>query len=161
MTRYLVLRSGAAILCGVEAFSRKLAQHLGHRGRSHELNFDLRSLSRSLASSDAVVLNFPMVAWTKRLMEPLIAAAIARLKGKKVTVVLHEWASLDWKRRLALWPVTRLADAILFSSPEIRDEWKQSRWSGNDKMPLGIIPIPPNLSPAESPSSACACSTPG
>ena len=156
MTRYLVLRSGAAILCGVEAFSRKLAQHLGPRGRSQELDFDLKSLSRSIASCDAVVLNFPMVAWKKRLVEPLVAAAIARLKGKKVTVILHEWASLDWKRRLALWPVTRLADAILFSSPEIRDEWKQRRWSRYGKTSLGIIPIPPNLSPKESPSVGAA-----
>jgi glycosyltransferase involved in cell wall biosynthesis len=149
MTRYLVLRSGAAMLCGVEAFSRKLAQQLGHRGRSQELNFDLASLSRSLDSCDAIVMNFPIVAWKKRLAEPLVAAVIARLKGKRVTVVLHEWASLDWKRRLTLWPVTRLADAIVFSSPEIRDEWKQSRWSAYGKTSLGIVPIPPNLAPAE------------
>lgn len=155
MTRYLVLRSGATILCGVEAFSRKLAQHLGSRGRSQVLDFDLKSLRRSLDACDAIVLNFPIVAWKKRLVEPLVAAAIAKLKGKKVTVVLHEWASLDWKRRLTIWPVARLADAILFSSPEIREEWKQNRWFGG-KTPLGIIPIPPNLTSPESPREAAA-----
>ena len=156
MTRYLVLRSGAAILCGVEAFSRKLVQHLGSRGRGHELSFYLKSLWRALASCDAIVLNFPIVAWKKRLVEPLAAAAMAKLKGKKVTVVLHEWASLDWKRRLTIWPVTRLADAIVFSSPEIRDEWKRGQRFGYGKTQLGIIPIPPNLSPAESPSAGAA-----
>lgn len=156
MTRYLVLRSGAATLCGVEAFARKLAQHLGGRGRSHVLDFDLKSLWRSLDTCDTLVLNFPVVAWKKRLVEPLVAAAIAKLKGRKVTVVLHEWASLDWKRRLTIRPVARLADAIMFSSPEIRDEWKQGRGSRRGATPLGIVPIPPNLSPTNAPQEAAA-----
>lgn len=146
MTRYLVLRSDATTVCGVEAFTRNLAARLGSRAMSDALDGDFRRLSERLADVDAVVFNFPIVAWKKRLVEPFAAAALAKLKRKRVIVVLHEWASLDWKRRLILWPVILFADAILFSAPEVRREWLESRYPVGRK-PTGIIPIPPNLLP--------------
>jgi len=145
MNRYLILRSDAATLCGVEAFTRKLAEHLGSRALSHVLKLDPKDLWKSLDTCNGIVLNFPMVAWKRLLLEPLIAVMLARLRRKKVTVVLHEWASLDWKRRVALWPIVLLADAILFSAPEIRTEWLESRSSAGGRTPSALIPIPPNI----------------
>ncbi len=147
MTRYLVLRSDATTVCGVEAFTRNLASRLGSRAISDVLDGDLRRFSNRLADADAIVFNFPIVAWKKRLVEPFAAAALAKLKRKRVIVVLHEWASLDWKRRLILWPVILLADSILFSAPEVRREWLESRYPVGRKS-TAIIPIPPNLLPS-------------
>ncbi|TNM61264.1 glycosyltransferase [Aliirhizobium smilacinae] len=147
MTRYLVLRSDATTVCGVEAFTRNLAARLSSRAVSDVLDGNFRRLSERLADADAIVLNFPIVAWKKRLVEPFAAAALAKLKRKRVVVVLHEWASLDWKRRLTLWPVILLADTILFSAPEVRQEWLESRYPVGRKT-TGIIPIPPNLLPS-------------
>ncbi|MBD9375022.1 glycosyltransferase [Rhizobium sp. ARZ01] len=107
-----------------------------------------------MGQCDGVVLNFPIVAWKKRLIEPLVVAVLTKLRSKRLTVVLHEWASLDWKRRLVLLPVIKLADAILFSAPEIRDEWLQG--AGANRARLGLIPIPPNLLPSSSISDAPA-----
>lgn len=147
MTRYLVLRSDATTLCGVEAFTRNLAARLGSRAVSDVLDGNSRRLSERLAEVDAVVFNFPIVAWKRRLIEPFAAAALAKLKRKRVIVVLHEWASLDWKRRLILWPVLLIADAILFSAPEVRQEWLESRYPVGRKS-TAIVPIPPNLLPS-------------
>ena len=147
MTRYLVLRSDSTTVCGVEAFTRNLAARLGSRAIGDVLDGNFRRLSERLAHADTIVFNFPIVAWKKRLVEPFAAAALAKLKRKRVVVVLHEWASLDWKRRLTLWPVILLADTILFSAPEVRREWLESRYPVGRKS-IGIIPIPPNLLPS-------------
>lgn len=147
MTRYLVLRSDATTVCGVEAFTRNLAARLGSRAVSDVLDGSFRRLSERLADVDTVVFNFPVVAWKKRLVEPFAAAALAKLKRRRVIVVLHEWASLDWKRRLILWPVILIADAILFSAPEVRQEWLESRYPVGRKS-TAIVPIPPNLLPS-------------
>lgn len=145
--RYLVLRSDARTVCGVEAFARNLVAWLGPRATSDVLDGNLRRLSERLSDADAVVFNFPVVAWKKRLVEPFATAVLAKLKRKRVIVVLHEWASLDWKRRLILCPVILLADAILFSAPEVRREWLESRYPVGAKS-TAIIPIPPNLLPS-------------
>lgn len=150
MMRYLVLRSAATNQCGVEAFTRNLAERLGSRARSSVLDHDLKRLRNALEQCDCLILNFPIVAWKKCLLQPLSAAILAKSMRKKVVVVLHEWASLNWKRRLALWPVVRLADALVFSAPEVRAEWRQNRLFGSDKAPAAIIPIPPNLTPITS-----------
>lgn len=147
MTRYLVLKSDATTVCGVEAFTRNLAERLGSRAASDILDGNLGRLSERLGDVDAIVFNFPIVAWKKRLVEPFVAAALAKLKRKRVVVVLHEWASLDWKRRLVLWPVILLADHILFSAPEVQREWLQSRYPVGRKS-TAVIPIPPNLLPS-------------
>ncbi len=148
--RYLVLRSAAKTQCGVEAFTRNLAERLGSRAQSHVLDRDFKRLREAIRSCDCIVLNFPIVAWKKCLLEPLAVAISAKLMRKKVVVVLHEWASLNWKRRLTLWPVVRLADALVFSAPEVRTEWRQSLFPSPGKIPEPVIPIPPNLLPASS-----------
>eukprot|EP00913_Durusdinium_trenchii_P004210 g3902.t1 len=148
MTRYLMLLSTAEKLCGVEAFTRQLARRLGTRAQPHVLDTDPRGLMRVLRTCDAVVFNFPIVAWKLRLIEPLMVALAAKIRRKKTTVILHEWANLDWKRRLALWPVVRMADSLLFSAPEVEAEWALAQAAKRERRPSGVIPIPPNLVPA-------------
>ncbi|WP_244465886.1 glycosyltransferase [Devosia soli] len=147
--RYLVFISEAAELCGVEAFTRLLAQHFGHRAKTHVLDGDLVALQKALADRDAVIFNFPIVGWKPKLFSPALAALATRVLGKDVVVFLHEWLALDWKRRIVLAPVVVLATRLCFSSPEIADEFSGTRLARFTTRKRQIVPIPPNIgSPA-------------
>ncbi|WP_244542474.1 glycosyltransferase [Devosia psychrophila] len=144
---YLVLVSNAAKLCGVEAFARLLTQKLGSRAKSHVLGGRLASLLKAVRGVDCVIFNFPIVAWKRRLFSPTITSLLVRIMGRNLTVVLHEWSALNWKRRLVLTPAVLLATSLCFSAPEIGREFadsKVSRWATRRRK---IIPIPPNIVP--------------
>ena len=149
LQRYLVLVSNTSHTCGVEEFSRLLAARLKGRGQTHALGLDPRALAAELNNVDTILLNFPVVAWKKKLIEPALAALAARLKGKDVVVIQHEWSALDWKRRLVLAPVILLATRLLFSAPEIDVEFAGSRLSRLATRSRSVVPIPPNLVPPE------------
>lgn len=147
--RYLVFVSAAAQTCGVEAFSRLLAGALG--AKSAVLGAGPRSLMHALRAVDAVVFNFPVVAWKRKLFAPALSALLARLMGRDVVTVLHEWLALDWKRRWVLTPVVVLSNRLVFSAPEIADEFASvglSKWASADRV---VIPIPPNIAQAVAP----------
>jgi glycosyltransferase involved in cell wall biosynthesis len=144
---YLVFVSGAEQTCGVESFAGHLADRLGPRGRRHRLDFDLAGLAKALSGVEGVIFNFPVVGWKKRLVEPTLAALVSRLLGRRITVVLHEWRALDWKRRLVLAPVMLLAGRVCFSAPEIEDEFGASLVSRFTTTQRAIVPVPPNLVP--------------
>ena len=146
--RHLVMVSDAGAACGVEAFARLTAKRLGARSTTHVLGLHHTGLKRALRENDSVLFNFPIVAWKKKLIEPCLAALRARMLGRSVVVVLHEWADLDWKRRLALSPVCLLATAILFSAPEVAAQFAASPLSTFATKRHGLIPIPPNLVPS-------------
>jgi len=145
--RYLVLVSAARETCGVEAFARQLVLQAPGRGESWPLDHRLAAFIGRLRSSRGVVINFPVVAWKRQLFRPLVMALLARLKRKDVIVVLHEWAALDWKRRIVLAPVIVLARKISFSAPEIAKEFAASPLSRFTADHRVLIPIPPNLRP--------------
>ena len=145
MTRMLMLISDAEATCGVEAFARHLAATAGPRAATHVLDRDAGGLRRALAGSDALVINLPVVAWKKKLAEPVIAAGLARSGGRGLVLVLHEWADLDWKRRASYAPLLPLATAVLFSSPEVARQFAASPLSRLTTGRRGIVPIPPNL----------------
>ncbi|PXA96919.1 glycosyl transferase family 1 [Nostoc sp. 3335mG] len=144
---YLVFVSAADQLCGVEAFTRLLARHFGARGGTKVLDADLAGLWRALGEWDAVVFNFPVVGWKRQLFSPGLAALVARLRGRDNVVVLHEWATLDWKRRVVLAPVVMLATRIGFSAPEVEAEFARSPLSRLATSSRQVVPIPPNVSP--------------
>lgn len=146
---YLVFVSDAEELCGVEAFTRLLARHLGARAETHVLDANLIGAARALEGKDAVVFNFPMVAWKPKLVSPALMALLARVVGRDVVVVLHEWLALDWKRRLVLAPVVLLATRLCFSAPEIAREFADTRLSRWATPKRQVVPIPPNVVPPE------------
>lgn len=140
----LVLVSDSTTPCGVEAFARRLAEVSD--ARTHVMDGRAAALGRALEGADALVLNLPVVAWKTKLVEPALAAAVARRRCADVVVVLHEWADLDWKRRASYAPLLPLATAILFSSPEVAAQFAASSASRLATARRGIVPIPPNLS---------------
>lgn len=145
---YLIFVSAARQLCGVEAFSRLLAERFGGRAQTHMLDANVPRLIRALRGKDAVLFNFPIVAWKRKLVAPALAGLIARLSGREVVVFLHEWLALDWKRRFVLGPVVLCASRLVFSAPEIAAEFSGTRLSRFVTRKRQVAPIPPNILPA-------------
>jgi glycosyltransferase involved in cell wall biosynthesis len=150
--RSLSLVSDAHAPCGVEHFARMLAARLADRTPAgHDTMVltgqpgEMAVLRRALKERDTLIVNVPVVAWKRKLVSPLRAMATARRSGVHVLLVLHEWADLDWKRRLSLLPALRLADRVLVSSPLVRDGLSSDRASRLMREAAGLIPIPPNL----------------
>jgi glycosyltransferase involved in cell wall biosynthesis len=163
--RTLSLISDTNKPCGVEGFARGLAARLALRdGASQHETFALTGqpgeqalLARSLAATDALIVNLPVVAWKKVLVGPAIAMRAALRRNHDVILVLHEWADLDWKRRISYWPCVRLATRILFSSPLVQRQFEADRASKFATRNRGLVPIPPNLErPDRLPETALA-----
>jgi glycosyltransferase involved in cell wall biosynthesis len=163
--RTLTLISSAANPCGVEAFARGLARALtacdvGGAHATYALTGqpgEKLIVARALADHDALVVNLPLVAWKKHLVAPAQAMAAARRAGKDVVLVLHEWADLDWRRRVSYLGYLPFATRILFSSPLVRDQFAADPSSRLAPRSRGIVPIPPNLRrPVELPRTELA-----
>ena len=69
-----------------------------------------------------MVCNFPIVAWKRVILRPLLALAIARLRRRRVVLIQHEWGGLHWLRRITYIPALLLADTIVMFSPLVRRE---------------------------------------
>lgn len=145
--RYLVLVSDAIQTCGVEEFTRQLARRMHPHALTHALDGNLPRIVRMVRDVDGVILNFPIVAWKRRLLSPILVALTARIFRRDVVVVLHEWLALDWKRRLVLSPVVLLGSRIYFSAPEIAAEFAKTRLSALAPRDRRLLPVPPNLLP--------------
>jgi glycosyltransferase involved in cell wall biosynthesis len=146
------LASRSQTPCGVEMFARGLARAAGDAGLDSRLVAvsgrwgDAAALWRALAGAGALVVNLPVVAWKKALLTPLLALAIARLRGARTVVVVHEWADLHPLRRAFVAAYLLFAQVVLFSSPTVRAEFLASPVA---RLPLvlGLTPIPPNIAP--------------
>lgn len=163
--RTLSLMSDTAKPCGVEGFARGLAANLAARdGASRHETIALTGqpgeqavLARALATADALIVNLPVVAWKQRLAGPALAMRSARRLRREAILVLHEWADLDWKRRLTYWPCVRLATRILFSSPLVQRQFEADHIARFATRNRGLVPIPPNLArPERLPATALA-----
>ena len=135
---HLILISEATATCGVEEFARQTALHLGDRATTVPLG-------ASLPEADDLVINLPIVAWKKRLLAPITAAAEARLAGNQVTIILHEWADLALARRISYLPLLPSATRIFFSSPEVMAQFDATPLARVVTKRRSVIPIPPNF----------------
>jgi glycosyltransferase involved in cell wall biosynthesis len=107
---------------------------------------EMRDVWRALAGAEALVINAPVVAWKRVLVLPLLCSLLARLRGRKVVQILHEWSDLDPRRRVVLSLSLLFATHVLYSSPSVRD---QHRGHLLRMLPIktGLVPIPPNIAP--------------
>jgi glycosyltransferase involved in cell wall biosynthesis len=149
--RALFLISPSTTPCGVEMFARRLARTWADIGLVEEsavIRGDVRdifSVWKMLDVADAAVMNFPIVAWKRVLLTPLLAFAAALARGKKTILVAHEWDDLDWRRRLVLMLYALFARRVILSSPMVRAQYLSSGFARMIRRPTSIIPIPPNI----------------
>jgi glycosyltransferase involved in cell wall biosynthesis len=148
------LVSGSRHPCGVEMFERELAraaQALGTPVSNLVIGGhwrDARTLWHALAGVRALVVSLPVVAWKKTIFTPLLALVIARLRGARTVVILHEWGDLNPMRRACFSVYLLFAKSVMTSSPNVRRDFQASAL-GRLCVDQGLVPIPPNIGPPQ------------
>ncbi len=142
-------------------FTRRLArtwENIGYAEQSVAICGRLRdipSLWRALSDVDALVVNFPVVAWKRVLLTPLLAFVLALARGKRTILVAHEWDDLDWRRRAVLAIYALFASHIMLSSPMVRNQFLRGGFARWFRVATSIVTIPPNIerAPAIAPNA--------
>jgi glycosyltransferase involved in cell wall biosynthesis len=154
--RTLFLLSPSRAPCGVESFARLVAAHWPQAGEeadtlpvSGRLG-DILAIWTALSEVEALIVNVPVVAWKKVLLTPLVALILAAVRGRASLLVLHEWADLDWRRRLVIGAYAFFAQRLVFSSPHVRAGFLRNGALRLLRKPTAIVPIPSNIPPVES-----------
>ena len=150
--RALLLTAGPQMTCGVGQFTLRLAKTIEklEGGRTITLALTRKQGSPgdiwgAVGSAQAVICNFPIVAWKHVILRPLVALAMARLRGRRTILVQHEWEGLHWLRRITYLPALFLADVIVMFSPLVRCELAGdpvASWAARKVM---LAPLPPNI----------------
>jgi glycosyltransferase involved in cell wall biosynthesis len=153
----LFLGAGPQMHCGVGQFTRLLGDAIERLDPGTCTTITLTRSEGSLAeirgaveSARNVVCNFPIVAWKRVIFRPLLALAVARLRGRRVILIQHEWAGLHWLRRVTYIPALLLADTVVMFSPLVRHQLADDVLVGWTARKCVLAPLPPNIeAPAE------------
>jgi glycosyltransferase involved in cell wall biosynthesis len=139
--------------CGVETFTRTLVAALA--ARHHDAAYELVSVSarwrdvpallHRIARADRIVFGFPLVAWKRMLIMPLVLLLFSWLIRRRISTFAHEWAGMNSLRRLVLGPYLLLSRNILVLSPLIREQIASDRWVGRSARKCRLVPHPPTM----------------
>jgi glycosyltransferase involved in cell wall biosynthesis len=148
----LFLGAGPHMTCGVGQFTRMLQETLEklEPGSCTSLTLTrsegtVAELWRAVGSARNVVCNFPLVAWKRVIVRPLLAMAMARLRGRRAVLIQHEWGGLHWARRITYMPALLLANTIVMFSPLVRRELAADSVVGWTAEKCVLAPLPPNI----------------
>ena len=148
----LFLGAGPQMQCGVGQFTRLLYEAIEKLGPGSCTTLTLTrsegsaaEIWRAVGSARTVVCNFPIVAWKRVMFRPLLALAVARLRGRRVILMQHEWGGLHWLRRITYLPALLLADTIVMFSPLVRRELAGDPLVGWTAQKCVLAPLPPNI----------------
>jgi glycosyltransferase involved in cell wall biosynthesis len=148
----LFLGAGPQMQCGVGQFTRLLGETVEKLDPGSCATLTLTrgqgsagEIWRAVGSARSVVCNFPIVAWKRVMFRPLLALAIARLRGRRVILIQHEWAGLHRLRGISYIPALWLADTIVMFSPLVRRELAADPFVGWTVKKSVLAPLPPNI----------------
>jgi glycosyltransferase involved in cell wall biosynthesis len=151
-TRALILGAGPQMQCGVGQFTLRLAETLEKREPGSVAALTLSQTQgspaeiwRAVGSARNVVCNFPIVAWKRVILSPLLALLFARLRGRRAVLVQHEWRGLHPLRRLTYLPAVLLANRIVMFSALVRKELANDPLVGWTAKKCTLAPLPPNI----------------
>jgi len=138
----------------VETFTRTLVAALAardHDAATYELVSvsgrwrDVPALLHRIAQADRVVFGFPLVAWKRMLVTPLVLLLFAWAARRRISTFAHEWTGLNWLRRLVLSPYLLLSHNILVLSPLIRRQIAADPCVGGAARKCILVPHPPTV----------------
>jgi glycosyltransferase involved in cell wall biosynthesis len=148
----LLLGAGPQMQCGIGQFTRLLCENIEKLdpGSSTTLTLtrtdgSIVEIWREVGSAQSLVCNFPIVAWKRVILRPLLALALARMRQRRVVLIQHEWASLHWMRRLTYLPALLLANTVIMFSPQVRRELARDPLVGWTAAKCVLAPLPPNI----------------
>jgi glycosyltransferase involved in cell wall biosynthesis len=152
-TRSLFLSTRSPEPCGVETFTRTLVEALA--AQDHEGAYELVTVSgrwrdvpgllRRVAQADRIVFGFPLVAWKRMLVIPLVLLLFAWVSRRRISTFAHEWAGMNWLRRLVLSPYLLISRNILVLSPLIVAQIAGDRFVGRTARKCRLVPHPPTV----------------
>lgn len=152
----LFLDAGLNMSCAVGQFSGLLFSGMQKQSPGNPFSLSLTTsdgrlldIWHAVGSADNIVCNFPIVPWKRVIFRPLIGMAIARLRGKHVILILHEWGGLHWLRRLTYIPALLSANVIVMFSPLVRSELQSDLLIGRLTSKSVLAPLPPNIDSAQ------------
>jgi len=150
--RALFLGAGPEMKCGVGQFTRLLGETVERiaPGISTTLTLtrsegSFAAIWRAIGSAESVICNFPIVAWKRVILRPLLAMALARLRRRKNVLIQHEWNGLHWMRRITYMPALLMANTIVMFSPLVRRELSEDFLVGWTAKKCVLAPLPPNI----------------
>jgi glycosyltransferase involved in cell wall biosynthesis len=150
--RALFLTAGPQMQCGVGQFTLRLKETVEKLATGSTAALTLTrnggspgEIWRAVGSAQNVVCNFPIVAWKRVILPPILALSIARLRGKRVILVQHEWAGLHRLRRITYLPALWLANDIVMVSPLVQNELAEDPVAGSTARKVRLAPLPPNI----------------
>jgi glycosyltransferase involved in cell wall biosynthesis len=142
--------------CGIGHFTRLLYETIEETepGNNTSLTLtrtegSLTGIWRAVGSAKSVVCNFPIVAWKRVIVRPLLALAAAKLRRRRIVLIQHEWGGLHWLRRITYVPALWLADTIVMFSPLVRRELAEDSLVGWTAKKCVLAPLPPNIEAPE------------
>jgi glycosyltransferase involved in cell wall biosynthesis len=148
----LFLGAGPQMQCGVGQFTRLLGETIEKldAGSTTTLTLtrsegSITDIWRATASARNLVCNFPIVAWKRVMFRPLLAMAMARLRGRRIILIQHEWAGLHRLRRMTYIPALWLANTIVMFSPLVQQELADDPVVGWTLRKCVLAPLPPNI----------------
>jgi glycosyltransferase involved in cell wall biosynthesis len=148
----LFLGAGPQMQCGVGQFTRLLGETIEKLdpGSTTTLTLtrsegSITDIWRATASARNLVCNFPIVAWKRVMFRPLLAMAMARLRGRRIILIQHEWAGLHRLRRVSYLPALWLANKIVMFSPLVQQELADDPVVGWTLRKCVLAPLPPNI----------------
>ena len=148
----LFLGAGPQMQCGVGQFTRLLGETIEKLDPGSTTTLTLTRSEGSItdiwhatASARNLVCNFPIVAWKRVMFRPLLAMAMARLRGRRIILIQHEWAGLHRLRRMTYIPALWLANTIVMFSPLVQQELADDPVVGWTLRKCVLAPLPPNI----------------
>ena len=148
----LFVAAGSQMRCGVGQFAGLLSEAIEklEPGRCKCLTLTrsegtVFEIWRHMGSARHVIVNFPIVAWKRVIFRPLLVSALARVRGRRVVLIQHEWASLHPLRRITYIPALLLAHTIVMFSPLVRRELAEDKMVGFTVKKCRLAPLPPNI----------------
>jgi hypothetical protein len=148
----LFLSAESSEPCGVETFTRTLVERLSEGDRDGSMLVavsgrwrDVPALLRAIARADRVVFGFPLVAWKRMLVVPLILLVFACAIRRPVVTFAHEWTGMARLRRLVLAPYLLLSRDILVLSPLIAQQIAGDPLLFRAARKCRLVPHPPTV----------------
>jgi glycosyltransferase involved in cell wall biosynthesis len=124
--RCVFLVPEAGLPCGVRDYTSKLVSSLRRQrlGGAYEevpvAPLGIGSAARRILRADTIVFSFPLLAWSRTLLVPIVLLLLGSVTGRRTALFLHEWSDLHPLRRATYLPFVALCRTIIMLSPTVK-----------------------------------------
>ena len=118
---FLVPETGPS--CGVRDYTSELVRSLRRqslvKGCEEVPVARIGSAARRVLRADTIVFSFPLLAWSRTVLLPVVLLLLASASRRRIVLLLHEWSHLHPLRRATYLPFVALCRTIIMLSPTV------------------------------------------